>query len=76
MPTLDHVHEGKKAKIIEIKGGRSIRQRLAELGLHPGDVVGMVRSAVFHGPMLIDIRGNEVAIGRGVAEKIEVEVME
>jgi len=76
MPTLDKVQEGKRAVVIEIKGGRSIRQRLAELGLHPGDTVGMVRCAVFHGPLLIDIRGNEVAIGRGVAQKIQVEVVE
>ena len=72
MTKLDQVQEGKKAKVIEIKGGRSVRQRLAEMGVHPEDIVGIVRSSVFGGPLLIDIRGNEVAIGRCVAQKIEV----
>lgn len=76
MPRLDQVQEGKKVKVIELKGGRSVRQRLAEMGVYPGDIVRIVRSSVFGGPLLIDIRGNEVAIGRGVAQKIEVEVVE
>lgn len=76
MTRLDQVQEGKKVKIIEIKGGRNVRQRLAEIGVHPEDVVRIVRNSVFGRPLLIDSRGNEVAIGRGVAQKIEVEVVE
>ena len=76
MPSLDQVQEGNKVKVKEIKGGRSVRQRLAEMGVHPGDIVGIIRSSVFGGPLLIDIRDSEVAIGRSVAQKIEVEVVD
>lgn len=76
MPGLDQVQEGKKVKVIEINGGRSVRQGLAEMGVHPGDIVGIIRSSVFGGPLLIDIRDNKIAIGRSVAQKIEVEVVD
>jgi Fe2+ transport system protein FeoA len=46
------------------------------MGIHPGDIVGIIRSSVFGGPLLIDIRDSEVAIGRSVAQKIEVEVVD
>lgn len=76
MPGLDQVQEGKKVTVIEINGGRSVRQGLAEMGVHPGDIVGIIRSSVFGGPLLIDIRDNKIAIGRSVAQKIEVEVVD
>jgi Fe2+ transport system protein FeoA len=37
MPRLDQVQEGNKVKVREIRGGRSVRQRLAEMGIHPGE---------------------------------------
>lgn len=76
MPTLDQVQEGKKVKVIKIKSGLRLRHRLAEIGIHPGDIVGIVKISVWGGPILIGIEDTEVAIGRGVAQKLEVEVVE
>jgi len=71
--TLDKVPEGKSVRVIEIRGGWGIRQRLSQLGIYPGDIVRVVRSGVFGGPFYIEVNGNGIAIGRGVASHIKVE---
>lgn len=72
--TLDLIKEGQKVKVIDIYGGWGIRQRLGCLGIHPGDVITVKKSAIMRGPILISVHGNQVALGRGVARKVLVEV--
>lgn len=74
--TLDSIGENKKVKVVSISGGWGIRQRLGCLGIHPGDIITLKRSAIMRGPILINIHGNQVALGRGVAGKIIVEAVE
>ncbi len=49
-------------------------KRLADLGLTPGTVVTVVKSAPFNGPLEITVRGSRLAIGRGMASRILVDV--
>ncbi|MCK4240967.1 MAG: ferrous iron transport protein A [Candidatus Atribacteria bacterium] len=74
--TLDSIRKGQKAKVINISGGWGIRQRLGGLGIHPGDKIILKKSAIIRGPILIEVHGNQVALGRGVARRIIVEVEE
>ncbi|HDK28144.1 MAG TPA: ferrous iron transport protein A [Candidatus Atribacteria bacterium] len=74
--TLDLIKEGQKVKVVDIYGGWGIRQRLGCLGIHPGDIITVRKSAIMRGPILISIHGNQVALGRGIAKKILVEVIE
>jgi ferrous iron transport protein A len=77
MPTtLDQIYESGKAKVIDIQGGAGIRQRLSQMGIHPGDLITMVRYGVLGGPLLIEIHGSQVALGRGIGSKIIVEEVE
>jgi len=71
--TLDSIGENQKVKVVSISGGWGIRQRLGCLGIHPGDIITVKRSAIMRGPILISVHGNQVALGRGVARKVIVE---
>ena len=73
--TLNTIKENQKVKVISISGGWGVRQRLGCLGIHPGDIITIKRSAIMQGPILIKIHGNQVALGRGVASRILVEVI-
>jgi ferrous iron transport protein A len=76
MPTtLDKIYENSKAKVIDIRGGAGIRQRLSQMGIHPGDMITILRYGALRGPILIEIHGSQVALGRGIASKIIVEEM-
>lgn len=55
-------------------GGWGFERRLADMGLTPGTRVTVVKSAPLHGPLEVLVRGSRLALGRGVAERIYVEV--
>lgn len=74
--TLEKVKEGMSAVVKQVHGGHKIRQRLGGLGIHIDDSLKVLRTGFLGGPVLIRIHGAEVGIGQGMAEKIEVEVME
>jgi DtxR family Mn-dependent transcriptional regulator len=54
--------------------GRVFEKRLMDMGLTPGARVSVVKSAPFHGPIEILVRGSRLALGRGMAERIFVEI--
>jgi Fe2+ transport system protein FeoA len=56
--------------------GRIFEKRLTDLGLTPGTRVTVVGLAPFHGPLEILVRGSRLALGRGIAERIFVEIDE
>jgi ferrous iron transport protein A len=63
---------GKWARLTNIQGG--LRTKLRQYGLHMGDSLRVLRAAPLGGPLLIEVNGREIALGRSVAEKIMVEV--
>ena len=65
---------GKKGKIAFIRGGRHVVQRLCDLGLTNGASVSLVREAPLKGPIEICVRGCKIVIGRGIAEKIYIQI--
>ena len=50
-----------------------MQRRLAQLGFLPGNKVRIIRSAPFHGPLLLEVEGSEIVLGRGIAAHILVE---
>jgi DtxR family Mn-dependent transcriptional regulator len=53
--------------------GKGFEKRLMDMGLTPGTSVTVVKSAPFHGPLEVLVRGSRLALGRGMAERIIVE---
>ena len=76
MTPLDRAEENQQVKVVEIQGGWGVRRRLGQMGIHPGDVVTVVRYGAFQGPILIQVHGSQVALGRGIASRILVEEAE
>ena len=76
MTPLDRMEENQQVKVMEIQGGWGVRRRLGQLGIHPGDVLTVVRYGAFQGPILIQVHGSQVALGRGIASRILVKELE
>ena len=72
--SLAMVAPGETVKVTGIGAGGGLRRRLADMGLIPGVRIKVINSHK-PGPVLIDLRGARVALGRGVAQKIAVEKM-
>lgn len=62
-------------RITRLEGGRSVWERLQEVGLHVGDRVSVIREAPLRGPLLVECNGHEIAISRSIAAKIFVKVI-
>jgi Fe2+ transport system protein FeoA len=63
---------GEEVRVVDIRAGRGLRQRLADMGLTPGTVL-KVLSSRGSGPTLIECRGSRLVLGFGVAQKVMVE---
>jgi ferrous iron transport protein A len=73
MMPLTMAAPGEDVKLVAIRGGQRIRQRLADLGLTPGTVLQVVQT-VSWGPLIVAFKDDaRLALGRGMAHKIEVE---
>ena len=75
MVLLD-VKKGDKVRVLRLEGGANLHDKLTQHGLYPGDCVSVVRTAPLGGPLLVNVHGREIALGRGIAQKILVEETE
>lgn len=71
MTPLASIPPGTRVRIVSIEGGAGRRRRLMEMGLTPGTEVVLISS--FPGPVIVEVRGVKIAIGRGMASGIMVE---
>jgi len=69
---LNVVPPGERVKIVSVRAGRGLSQRLADMGLTPGTLLTVINS-YGAGPVLINLRGARLALGFGIAQKITVE---
>jgi len=70
--TLFQANSGQKLSVVDVLGGPGLRRRLAQLGILPGTHLQVVRHAAFGGPLLVDVEGRVIAIGKGIAAKVLV----
>ena len=69
---LAMLHEGTHAVLRAVNGGRSLRGRLAALGLIPGAEVIVLRNGG-GGPFVVAVNNARICLGRGMAMQIEVD---
>ena len=72
--TLDNAEVSRQVRVIMIEGGQGVRSHLNTLGIHVGDWITVVERAPFRGPVLVQINGSRLALGRGVAQRVKVDL--
>lgn len=72
---LARMKPGQHVLVRTIEGGWHMRQRLNQIGIHVGDRMLVKQAGAFHGPMLVEVHGTQVALGCGMARKIRVEIV-
>jgi ferrous iron transport protein A len=75
MVALTQLRPGQKALIRKIGGGRGLIDKISCLNLREDKIVTKVTHQPFNGPVVIKIDNCQVAIGRGIAEKIEIDLL-
>lgn len=69
--------EDTSLRIVDVLGGHGVRRRLFALGFHKNDIIELDSRSILRGPILVRnlTIDTSVALGRGVARKIMVEVI-
>lgn len=75
MLSLIELKDNQIAKIIGLEGGRGAGEKLQNLGLRVGVSVKKIRGMFSHGPIIVKAGQTEIALGRGLAAKVIVEIL-
>lgn len=66
---------GQKGKIKNISKGSKAERRMFEMGIMPGVEIELLSSYPFRGPLVFNVGEMQIALGRGMAEAVEVEIL-
>ena len=64
-----------RVRIRKICGVKNLRRQLLQMGIHPGDIIKVKRRIPFGGALLIEHRGAQLALSKGFADQIAVEII-
>lgn len=73
--TLSKLGRKKKGIIKYLEGGRGFQTKIIALGIRVGKQIKVISSHPFGGPIVVEIDNMRIAIGRGMADRIIVEVI-
>jgi ferrous iron transport protein A len=74
LQALSDLPAKKRAFVRVLRGGRDFTGRMGTLGFVPGSVVTVIQN-YGRGPVLVTVKDVRVALGRGEALKVLVEVL-
>lgn len=69
---LSSLHTGERGVVTGIAGGRGMIERMTSLGFVPGTEVVMLQN-FRHGPIIVRAHDARIALGRGVAFRIQIQ---
>ena len=69
---LTILKEGETATVGGLLGGSSFQQRLRSVGIKEGKTIRIVASHPFSGPLVVEVDGRQITLGRGMAQRISV----
>jgi len=72
--TLSSLKPNQSGKIVRIEGGYGLQRKLRTLGIREEKKVKMVARQPIKGPVVIEIDNRQTTIGRGMANKIIIEI--
>jgi len=68
---LSAMRPGERGIVVELAGGRGLLGRMTSLGFTPGAEVTVLQN-FGRGPLIAQVRGARIALGRGEAGRIRV----
>lgn len=69
---LTELKEHDTATVTTLHGGCAFQQRLRSVGIREGKTIRMVASHPFSGPLVVEVDGKQITLGRGMAQRITV----
>ena len=67
--------ENEKGHVLEISGPPELAEKLKAMGIHPGRQLTKKTAKGYRGPVTVEVMGTRVALGRGMAGKIKLNLI-
>jgi len=71
---LTELTERLEGRIVELRGGFGFQRKVRVMGFREGKKIRVISVQPAGGPLTIEIGGSRITIGRGMAQRIFVEV--
>lgn len=62
-------------QVMAVSGDADWEKRFESMGIRKGRQIRKIASQPFGGPIVIEVNGSKISLGRNIAAKIEVEVL-
>ena len=72
---LDRVPDSTPAEVVGVTSDHGANRRLAQLGIHVGARLQVRQRAPLGGPILLEVAGSTVALGRALARRVIVRIL-
>jgi Fe2+ transport system protein FeoA len=72
--SLAAMRKGQSGTVVGVVGGRGMIRRLEPLGIRPGQRIKKASQSFMRGPVTVRVGNASVAIGFGMATRIQVEL--
>lgn len=72
---LADVRTGQKARFIGSSGGFNLEKRLKDMGLSNSEYMTVIKNDG-SGPLILEVRGSNIVLGRGLSRKLVMEVLD
>ncbi len=69
---LSFLSQNEKGIVENIISGKKLSKRLYEMGFNKGAEIKVIKNDV--GPLIVSLSGSTIAIGRGIAQKIMINI--
>ena len=76
LKTVDRLRPGEKGGVTGLGSTGAVRRHIIDMGITPGAVIVMRKTAPMGDPIEINVRGYELSIRKSEAQNIRVEVSE
>jgi|GEM_PF-428034 len=72
---LKNLNEGQGGRITRLEGGQNFQRKLRTIGIREGKSITVLATQPLGGPIVVEIDGRDITIGRGMASRIIVELL-
>lgn len=69
---ITSLETGRTAVVIWLEGGHLFQKKMAAIGIREQKTLRLVAKHPFHGPLVVEVDGREITLGRHMAEHIIV----
>ena len=67
---VTYLETGKTAVVVRLEGGYLFQRKMGAIGIREQKIIRLVAKHPFHGPVVVEVDGREITLGRHMAEHI------